>query len=126
MNMQETNNSYEIKSGNSYFMGTKQMQHEQITQKENHDFLLQCKNKDQNHEKELLSKNLGTIGRFFGSTEHASKNITATICLSLIIGVSIISCWVYYTKEDITFIKNMWTNISPIITLSLGYLFGKK
>lgn len=126
MNMQETNNSYEIKSGNSYFMGTKQMQHEQITQKENHDFLLQCKDKDQNHEKELLSKNLGTIGRFFGSTEHASKNITATICLSLIIGISIISCWVYYTKEDITFIKNMWTNISPIITLSLGYLFGKK
>lgn len=124
--MQETNNSYEIKSGNSYFMGTKQMQHEQITQKENHDFLLQCKDKDQNHEKELLSKNLGTIGCLFGSTEHASKNITATICLSLIIGVSIISCWVYYTKEDITFIKNMWTNISPIITLSLGYLFGKK
>jgi hypothetical protein len=102
------------------------MQHEQITQKEDHEFQLQCKDKDQNHEKELFDKNLGTIGRFFGSSEHASKNITATICLTLIIGVSVISSWVYYTKEDITFIKNMWTNISPIITLSLGYLFGKK
>lgn len=124
--MQETNNSYEAKGGNSYYTGTKQMQHEQITQKEDHEFQLQCKDKDQSHEKELLDKNLGTIGRFFGSSEHASKNITATICLTLIIGVSVISCWVYYTKEDITFIKNMWTNISPIITLSLGYLFGKK
>lgn len=124
--MQETNNSYEAKGGNSYYTGTKQMQHEQITQKEDHEFQLQCKDKDQSHEKELLDKNLGTIGRFFGSSEHASKNITATICLTLIIGVSVISCWVYYTKVDITFIKNMWTNISPIITLSLGYLFGKK
>lgn len=124
--MQETNNSYEAKGGNSYYTGTKQMQHEQITQKEDHEFQLQCKDKDQSHEKELLDKNLGAIGRFFGSSEHASKNITATICLTLIIGVSIISCWVYYTKDDIAFIKNMWTNISPIITLSLGYLFGKK
>lgn len=124
--MQETNNSYEAKGGNSYYTSTKQMQHDQITQKEDHEFQLQCKDKDQNHEKELLGKNLGTIGRFFGSSEHASKNITATICLTLIIGVTVISCWVYYTKEDIDFIKNMWTNISPIITLSLGYLFGKK
>lgn len=124
--MQETNNSYEAKGGNSYYTGTKQMQHEQITQKEDHEFQLQCKDKDQSHEKELLDKNLGAIGRFFGSSEHASKNITATICLTLIIGVSVISCWVYYTKDDIAFIKNMWINISPIITLSLGYLFGKK
>ena len=124
--MPETKNSYEPKSANSYYTSTKQMQHEQITQKEDHEFQLQCKDKDQKHEKELLDKNLGTIGRFFGSAEHASKNITATICLTLIVGVSIISCWVYYTKEDITFVKSMWTNIGPIITLSLGYLFGKK
>lgn len=125
MTMQDTSNSYE-KGGNSYFTGTKQMQHEQITQKENHEFLLLCKEKDQNHEKDLLSRNLGTIGSIFGSAEHASKNITATICIALIVGVSIISCWVYYTKEDVSFVKSMWTNISPIITLSLGYLFGKK
>ena len=80
-------------------MGTKQMQHEQITQKENHDLLLQCKDKNRNHEKELLSKNLGTIGCLFGSTEHVSKNITAKICLSLIIDVSIISCGFIIQKK---------------------------
>ena len=124
--MQDSQNSYEGISSNSYFAGTKQMQHEQITQKEEHEFQLKCKDKDQQHEKELLNTNLGGIGRLFGSAEHASKNITAAICILLILGVSIISCWVCYTKQDIAVIKSMWTNISPIITLSLGYLFGKK
>lgn len=124
--MSNSQNSYETTGANSYVAGTKQMQHEQITQREEHEFQLRCKDKDQQHEKELLNTNLGRIGRLLGSAEHASKNITASICLLLILGVSIISCWVYYTKQDIDFIKSMWTNISPIITLSLGYLFGKK
>lgn len=124
--MSGSQNSYEANSANSYVAGTKQMQHEQITQKEDHEFQLKCKDKDQQHEKELLNTNLGTMGRLFGSADHASKNITASICLLLILGASIISCWIYYTKQDIAFIKNMWTNICPIITLSLGYLFGKK
>lgn len=124
--MQDSQNSYETSEANSYFAGTKQMQHEQITQKEEHEFQLKCKDKDQQYEKDLLNQNLGVIGRLFGSSEHASKNITASVCLLLILGVSIISCWVYYAKQDIVFIKSMWTNISPIITLSLGYLFGKK
>lgn len=123
--MQDSQNSYEQSATNSY-ASTKQMQHEQITQKEEHEFQLKCKDKDQQHEKDLLNTNLGIIGRIFGSSEHASKNITASVCILLILGISIISCWVYYTEQDIAFIKSMWTNISPIITLSLGYLFGKK
>lgn len=124
--MRTDQNSYEATGANNYVAGTKQMQHEQITQKEEHEFKLSCKDKDQRHEKELLNTNLGTVGRFFGCTEHSSKNITAIICILLIVGVSVISCWVYYTEQDTVFIKSMWTNISPIITLSLGYLFGKK
>jgi len=124
--MPDSQNSYETTGANSYVAGTKQMQHEQITQREEHEFQLKCKDKDQQHEKDLLNTNLGTIGRLFGSAEHASKNITASICLLLILGISVISCWVYCTKQDMAFIKSMWTNISPIITLSLGYLFGKK
>lgn len=31
--MQETNNSYDAKGGNSYYTSTKQMQHEQIPKK---------------------------------------------------------------------------------------------
>lgn len=78
------------------------------------------------HEEELLSKNLGIIGRLFGSGDNSSKNITATICGSLLIGATIISCFVYFKEKDTTFIKSIWNNILPIITLSLGYLFGKK
>lgn len=101
-------------------------EHEQSKLKEEHKFNLDCKDKDHQHEKEILEKNLGLIGRFFGCTEHASKNITAVICLSLIVGASLVSLLVYCCKQDIAFIKSMWINISPIITLSLGYLFGKK
>ena len=123
--MHTTQNSYE-KNPNSYLTSTKQMQHEQRTQKEEHSFLLQCKDKDHEHEKELLDKNLGFVGQFFGSAEHASKNITATICLVLVLGFTIISCFIYFLEKDVAFVKSMWHCISPIITLSLGYLFGKK
>lgn len=101
-------------------------EHEQSKLKEEHKFNLDCKDKDHQHEKEILEKNLGLIGSFFGCTEHASKNITAVICLCLILGISVISCIVYFCKEDISFIAKMWGGLFPIITLSLGYLFGKK
>ena len=124
--MQDSQYSYKENGLNFYSVPTNKMLHEQVTQKEEHEYQLKCKERDQKHEKELLNTNLGVIGRLLGSAEHASKNITASICILLILGVSVISCWVYYKKQDIAFIKSMWTSISPIITLSLGYLFGKK
>lgn len=78
------------------------------------------------HELDKLNKQLGWIGRFFGSDENASKNITATICILLLLGASIISIIVYFFNQDLPFVKAMWQNILPVITLSLGYLFGKK
>ena len=104
--MQGSQYSYEGNGKNSYSVPTIQMQHEQVTQKEEHEFQLKCKERDQKHEKDLLNTNLGFIGRLLGSAEHASKNITASICILLILGVSVISCWVYYKKQDIAFIKS--------------------
>lgn len=100
--------------------------HEQILKKEEHEYTIECKRLDQEHELNTLSKNLGFIGRTFGNAENATKNITVVICLCLIFGVSVISIIVYFCNQDIAFVKSMWINISPIITLSLGYLFGKK
>ena len=123
---------YNMGSGTSYspddmIKQTKlQNAHERDLQKEQHDFTLECKKLDQQHEQETIEKNLGWIGKTFGSAENASKNITATICVLMLIGVAIVSVVVYCNERDISRVEGLWDMILPIITLSLGYLFGKK
>ena len=53
-------------------------------------------------------------------------NITATINLVLLLGATVISLFVYCHDQDKEFVKAIWTGAMPIVTLSLGYLFGKK
>ena len=126
-------NSYnDISSGTSYSPSPSlkkleiQTNHEKELQKEQHEFALECKKLDQMHEQETIDKNLGWIGQTFGSAENASKNITATICILMLIGVVIVSVVVYCNERDISRVEGLWDMILPIITLSLGYLFGKK
>ena len=69
---------------------------------------------------------LGWFGRLFGSKENSSRNITGAVCLSFTAGATLVSLIVYFGKDDIEFVKGMWEIICPIITLSLGYLFGKR
>lgn len=97
----------------------------QKQQKEDHNFQLQQQEKQHQHEIDLVNTQLGFIGKLFGSKENSSKNITAIICLTMLVGVSAISLCVYFFSEDVAFVKSMWQSISPIITLALGYLFGK-
>lgn len=114
-------------NGNQYnTQCTKQQTHEQLQQKENHEFELKCRDKEITHAQELLNKKLGLIGRIFGVGQNASKNITAAICIMLVIVMCIISCLVYCIDRNLTFIEDVWNKIMPIISLSLGYLFGKK
>ena len=122
---------YNIGSGTSYapdmIKQTKlQNAHERDLQKEQHQFDLDCKKLDQQHEQETIEKNLGWIGKTFGSAENASKNITATICVLMLIGVAVVSVVVYCNERDISKVEGLWDMVLPIITLSLGYLFGKK
>lgn len=106
----------------SYLSGSPHNLYELDLKKEDHTYQLQVRDK----EKEILDKKIGFLGRLFGDDRHSSKNITALICFVLIMGTTIISCIVYFTAHDVDFIRKMWTSISPIITLSLGYLFGNK
>lgn len=71
------------------------------------------------------SKQLGWLGHIFGSPEGASKYITATICLITLIGMIWLSIKAYNCEDGIARIKDIWSIGSPIVTLSLGYLFGK-
>lgn len=92
---------------------------------------------DHSHEEEMVklqtrrleclhSKELGLLGKIFGGQKNSSKNITAFINLCIIIGAVLISAIVYINEHDKDFVKEIWTDVMPIVTLSLGYLFGKK
>lgn len=81
-----------------------------------------------NSERDTLQQqlNLGLLGKLFGGEQNSSKNIAALINICLIIGATAISLLIYFTEHDKSFVKAIWTGILPIVTLSLGYLFGKK
>lgn len=112
-----------------------QTNHEQVKQKEEYaheERMEQIKNESKDkderrkHEKEMGDQALGWFGRLFGSKENSSRNITGAVCLSFTAGATLVSLIVYFGKDDIEFVKGMWGIICPIITLSLGYLFGKR
>lgn len=100
--------------------------HEQAQLKEQHEHEERMAEMQYRHEANLNNQVLGWFGRMFGSQENSSRNITGIICLSFVAGATLTSLIVYFCKEDIVFVKKMWEVICPIITLSLGYLFGKK
>lgn len=122
---------YNTESGTSFspdvIKQTKlQNAHERDLQKEQHDYDINCKKIELQHELDTIDKNLGCIGRTFGSAENASKNITAILCILLLVGVTIVSIVVYCKEKTVSAVAGLWDGILPIITLSLGYLFGKK
>lgn len=87
------------------------------------------------HEKEMLeannkfkllkiTKELGVIGILFGNSQNASKNITVFICFLLLI-IASIDTFLLYQKNAFCNMFDLWSKIFPILTLSLGYIFGK-
>lgn len=93
---------------------------------EDHEYQLKMQDSQHFHELSLKNKDLGWIGQFFGSSDNSSKNIAAIICLILLIAVIFMSCIVYYLDKDKGFISTLWQMVMPVITLSLGYIFGKR
>ena len=94
--------------------------------KQKNDFGLEAQQKQFNHENELKDKEIGLIGKFFGTGDNSSKNIAVLLCLVLMIGGTVISCIAYFADKDTQFIGLVWNKILPVVTLSLGYIFGKK
>lgn len=69
----------------------------------------------------------GWLGRFFGSGIHSPNNIAGLLILVLLF---IAVCYtafmlVYEPKTTHSNVLDFWGIITPLITLSLGYLFGK-
>lgn len=120
--MPENNNTYSPDASYTIEQNKELYKHEQSQLKEQHKY----QEKENEHSRETEKIKLGKIGQLFGSGDNASKNITATICILLIIGSAAVSLYAYAVKNDKELVGEIWGTIAPIITLSLGYLFGKK
>ena len=69
-------------------------------------------------------KDAGRMGKFFGAnTKNASIHITLLICGILLV-LCIIDLFHSY-KPDQELTSEVWNLIFPVITLALGYIFGK-
>lgn len=114
-------------SYNAAFSGTpKQLEHQKAMAHEDHSFQLQLQKGQHDHECRMKNKELGWIGVILGASENSSKNISALICVILLLAIIAMSCWMYKIDGDKDFIGKLWQMILPVITLSLGYIFGKK
>lgn len=63
----------------------------------------------------------GVVGGFFGSTQRAASSI-AWVMIFLLVCSGIVTSFVQNTAILAT---EYWKIISPLITLALGYLFGR-
>lgn len=115
---------------NSYEQGfssnPRQLEHQKAMVQEDHNYQLKMQESQHSHELSLRSKDLGLIGNLFGSSDNSSKNIAAIICLILLFAVIAMSCLVYCLDRDKDFISTLWQIVMPVITLALGYIFGKR
>lgn len=122
--MEQTTNNTGYAQG---FSSTpKQMEHQKAMAQENHEFQIRMQESQHKQEQTMKNKDLGWIGFIFGSAENASKNIAALISLILVIGAIVFSCLIYNCDSDNSFIQTIWDIVLPVVTLSLGYIFGKK
>jgi len=66
---------------------------------------------------------VGKIGVIFGAKENAPNNITGTLVLLLVGSGIVVQLIQFFSCNNLA--SEYWKIISPIITLALGYLFGK-
>lgn len=62
----------------------------------------------------------GVFGKLFGTGSNASSNIAGLV----VIGLLFVIFWVIGSMDS-TDIETVLKIISPVLTLTLGYLFGK-
>lgn len=71
----------------------------------------------------------GWLGRIWGTSSSVPNNVAALIAIVLTsFGMIYTSIALYLmpTGKEMGYIKDLWAIITPIITLSIGYLFGNR
>ena len=102
------NDNKQIEDSNSYLYDKK-------------DFLEE-KKEEGKQQREKRQDNIGKLGTWFGSSKNAPINISGILTLSLI---SFAILFTVFSKEFEN-AKIIWVIVTPIITLALGYIFGKQ
>lgn len=115
-----------VSYGTDFSSTPRQMEHQKAMVQEDHDYQLKMQKSQHDHEISMRNMDIGKVGWIFGTSENSSKNIAAVICFILLLAVICMSCWIYNMDKDKSFIANLWQLVLPVITLSLGYIFGKK
>lgn len=120
--MPQDNNTY----ATGFTTSPKQLAHERAMVQEDHEHQYRMQEAQHKQEQTMKNKDLGWMGVLFGTSENASKNIAALISLILILGAIVFSCIIYNCGSNNDFIETIWQIVLPVVTLSLGYIFGKK
>lgn len=76
------------------------------------------------HEQSMIQ--YGIFGHIFGAEENSSKNLTFVLLLFILKLWFIICLITIFAKELSETAFKMFEILIPLITLSLGYFFGKK
>lgn len=119
------NNGNSTSYGKEFSSTPKQMEHQKAMAQENHEYQLKMQKAQHDHEISMRNMDLGKVGYIFGASDNSSRNIAASICFVLLVAIIAMSCVAYYMYEDKSFVASLWQLILPVITLSLGYIFGK-
>lgn len=77
--------------------------------------------------KEAKKEERGLLGKLWGSIEHSSNNIAGLFILLLILIGLLYTIWMLCLNpsENHTLILEFWGMLTPMMTLALGYIFGK-
>ena len=95
-------------------------------QREDHQFQLEMQKQQHNHENELKNKEIGWLGKFFGAEDNAARNMAMTVIILVSGRATVFSvCVIFNSNIGDDLIPNVWSKVSPVITLALGYIFGK-
>lgn len=83
---------------------------------------------DRTFENNIKDKEIGILGKLFGFGDSVKFNIAGISILILILaGISytIIVIFCEVNEQKVISIGDFWAIITPLLTLTLGYIFGK-
>ncbi|MCM1140955.1 MAG: hypothetical protein NC453_20485 [Muribaculum sp.] len=103
-----------------------EFQHKEKTQKQDHDHEKEMAELEHKHALEMLDKKAGTVGRYFGIEDNGSKNITLIVLIVFLIIVFFLIMMFYKETPHSAFVELVWNTAVPVLTLALGYIFGKE
>lgn len=77
---------------------------------------------DNQKESEQRKDEMGFLGRVWGASSAVPNNIAAFVILLSLIAMVILPLVI----KDVSLCKYLWSGLTSLITLSLGYVFGYK